>query len=85
MQAWSCFNCLQKDKIKTCGFYLIKLAPQMQTWSRFNCLREDKMKMRGVYLTKPAPRVKSGIITGIEPCSIESFESSAMLHHSAKS
>ena len=85
MQAWSRFNCLREDKIKTCGFYLIKFAPQMQTWRRFNCLREDKMKMRDFYLTKPAPRVKSGIITGIEPCSIESFESSAMLHHSAKS
>lgn len=85
MQAWKRFNCLREDKIKMRGFYLIKLAPQMQTWRRFNCLRKDKMKMRGVYLTKPAPRVKSGIITGIEPCSIESFESSAMLHHSAKS
>ena len=85
MQAWRRFNCLQKDKIKTRGIYLIKFALQMQTWKRFNCLRDDKMKMRGVYLTKPAPRVKSGIITGIEPCSIESFESSAMLHHSAKS
>ena len=67
------------------GVYLIKFAPQMQAWKRFNCLREDKIKMRDFYLTKPAPRVKSGIITGIEPCSIESFESSAMLHHSAKS
>ena len=85
MQAWRRFNCLQKDKIKMCGVYLIKLALLMQTWRRFNCLREDKMKMRGFYLTKPAPRVKSGINTGIEPCSIESFESSAMLHHSAKS
>ena len=85
MQTWSCFNCLREDKIKTREFYLIKLAPQMQAWKRFNCLREDKMKMRGFYLTKPAPRVKSGINTGIEPCSIESFESSAMLHHSAKS
>ena len=85
MQAWKRFNCLREDKIKTCGFYLIKFAPQMQAWKRFNCLREDKIKMRGFYLTKPAPRVKSGIITGIEPCSIESFESSAMQHHSAKS
>ena len=85
MQAWRRFNCLQKDKIKTRGIYLIKFAPQMQAWKRFNCLREDKIKMRGFYLTKPAPRVKSGINTGIEPCSIESFESSAMLHHSAKS
>lgn len=42
MQAWSCFNCLQKDKIKTRGIYLIKFAPQMQAWKRFNCLREDK-------------------------------------------
>lgn len=85
MQAWKRFNCLREDKIKMRGFYLIKLAPQMQTWRRFNCLREDKIKTRDFYLTKPAPRVKSGIITGIEPCSIESFESSAMLHHSAKS
>ena len=85
MQAWRRFNCLQKDKIKMRGVYLIKFAPQMQAWRRFNCLRKDKMKMRGFYLTKPTPRVKSGINTGIEPCSIESFESSAMLHHSAKS
>ena len=85
MQVWKRFNCLREDKIKTRSFYLIKLALQMQTWGRFNCLREDKIKMRDFYLTKPAPRVKSGINTGIEPCSIESFESSAMLHHSAKS
>ena len=85
MQAWRRFSCFREDKFLTRGFYLIKLAPQMQVCSSFNCLREDKIKMRGVYLTKPAPRVKSGIITGIEPCSIESFESSAMLHHSAKS
>lgn len=85
MQAWNRFNCVQKDKIKMCGFYLIKFALLMQVWKHFNCLREDKIKTRGFYLTKPAPRVKSGIITGIEPCSIESFESSAMLHHSAKS
>ena len=85
MQVWKRFNCLREDKIKTRSFYLIKLALLMQAWKRFNCLREDKIKTRGVYLTKPAPRVKSGIITGIEPCSIESFESSAMLHHSAKS
>lgn len=85
MQAWSRFNCLREDKMKMRGFYLIKPMRQMQAWKRFNCLREDKIKMRGFYLTKPAPRVKSGIITGIEPCSIESFESSAMLHHSAKS
>ena len=85
MQAWNRFNCLREDKIKMHGFYLIKFALLMQAWNRFNCLREDKIKTRGFYLTKPAPRVKSGIITGIEPCSIESFESSAMLHHSAKS
>ena len=85
MQAWSCFNCLREDKIKTRSFYLIKLALLMQAWKHFNCLREDKIKMRDFYLTKPAPRVKSGINTGIEPCSIESFESSAILHHSAKS
>ena len=85
MQAWRRFNCLQKDKIKTRGVYLIKLTPQMQAWNRFNCLQKDKIKTRRFYFTKPAPRVKSGINTGIEPCSIESFESSAMLHHSAKS
>ena len=34
---------------------------------------------------KTLRRVKSGIITGIDPCSIDSFESSAMQHHSAKS
>ena len=85
MQTWRRFNCLQKDKIKMCGVYLIKLALLMQAWKHFNCLREDKIKMRDFYLTKLAPRVKSGINTGIEPCSIESFESSAMLHHSAKS
>lgn len=85
MQAWKRFNCLRKDKIKTRGFYLIKPALQMQAWRRFSCLQKDKIKTRGIYLTKPAPRVKSGINTGIEPCSIESFESSAMLHHSAKS
>lgn len=85
MQAWKRFNCLREDKIKMRGFYLIKPAPQMQAWRRFSCLQKDKFKTRGFYFTKPAPRVKSGIITGIEPCSIESFESSAMLHHSAKS
>ena len=85
MQVWKRFNCLREDKIKTRSFYLIKLALLMQAWKHFNCLREDKIKMRDFYLTKPAPRVKSGINTGIEPCSIESFESSAMLHHSAKS
>ena len=26
MQAWSRFNCLQKDKIKMLGIYLIKFA-----------------------------------------------------------
>ena len=71
--------------MKTRGFYLMKFALQMQAWRRFSCLQKDKIKTRGIYLTKPAPRVKSGINTGIEPCSIESFESSAMLHHSAKS
>ena len=38
-----------------------------------------------VYLQACVFRVKSGIITGIDPCSIDSFESSAMQHHSAKS
>ena len=52
MQAWSRFNCLREDKIKTGGFYLIKLAPLMHAWRRFNCLRKDKIKMRGVYLIK---------------------------------
>ncbi len=42
MQAWRRFNCLQKDKIKTRGLYLIKLALQMQAWSRFNYLQKDK-------------------------------------------
>lgn len=42
MQTWSRFNCLQKDKMKMRGFYLIKFAPQMQAWSRFNYLQKDK-------------------------------------------
>ena len=42
MQTWSRFNCLQKDKMKMRGFYLIKFAPQMQAWRRFNCLQKDK-------------------------------------------
>ena len=52
MQAWRRFNCLQKDKFKTRGFYLIKLALLMQAWSRFNCLQKDKIKMLGIYLIK---------------------------------
>ena len=42
MQVWRRFNCLQKDKIKTRGVYLIKLVLLMQAWRRFNYLQKDK-------------------------------------------